>query len=88
MDKKELLKKGALVSLGLVSLAEKKARELAKQLNKQGLNRTRGEEEAKKLLALGRKKAGMVDKLIQREVNVALQMLDNELHKQKKKMKK
>ncbi len=88
MDKKELLKKGALVSLGLISLAKKKARELATQLNKQGLNRKRGEEEAKKLLALGKKKAGAVDKLIKKELGMALQMLDEELHKQKKRMKK
>lgn len=84
MDKKELLKKGALVSLGLVSLAEKKARELAKQLSKQGLNRKKGEEEAKKLLVLGKKKAGVVDKLIKKEVGMVLRMLDKELHKQKK----
>lgn len=87
MDKKELLKKGALVSLGLVSLAERKARELAKQLNKQGLNRKKGEAEAKKLLALGKKKAGVVDKLIKKEVGMALQMLDKEIHKQKKKVR-
>ncbi len=88
MDKKELLKKGALVSFGLVSLAEKKARELVKQLNKQGLNRKKGEAEAKKLLTFGRKKAGEVDKLIKKEVGMALQMLDKEIHEQKKKVKR
>ncbi|HLC80886.1 MAG TPA: hypothetical protein VJG31_03895 [Candidatus Nanoarchaeia archaeon] len=85
MDRKELLKKGALVSIGLVSLAEKKARELAKQLNRQGLNRKKGEAEAKKLLMLGKKKARAVDKIIKKEVATVLQMLDKELHKQKKK---
>lgn len=88
MNKKELLKKGALVSLGLMSLAEKKARELAKQLNRRGLNRRKGEKEAKKILALGRKKAGAVDKLIRREVGMALDMLEKEICKQKKKVKK
>ncbi len=88
MDKKELLKKGALVGLGLVSLAKKKARELAKQLNKQGLNRKKGEAEAKKLLALSRKKAGAVDKLIRKEVEKALDMLEKEICKQKKKVRK
>ncbi len=87
MDKKELLKKGALVSLGLVSLAEKKARELAKHLNKGGFSRKNGEAEAKKVLALGKKKAGAVDKLIKKELGMALQMLDQEIHKQKKKVR-
>ena len=81
------MKKGALVSLGLVSLAEKKARELAKHLNKGGFSRKKGEAEAKKILVLGRKKAEVVNKLIQKEVGMALQMLDKEVHKQKKKVR-
>ncbi len=88
MDKKELLKKGALVGLGLASLVEKKARELAKHFDRRGLNRKKGEEEAKKLLALGKKKVEAVDKRIKKEVELALDMLDKELHKQKKRMKK
>lgn len=76
MDVSELLKKSALLGLGIASLTKEKAEKIAKDLEKRGtLSSKDARRFARKLMEESKTQSGKLQKMVQSEVEKTLHMM-------------